>query len=80
VVATIASNFGVISRARLTEIKEKPSKSLDVYECVLRVSAYYANNWIATEHSKLRDALERAVKSDPGYSDAWAFLCWVYLD
>ena len=29
-------------------------------------------DFLPTEHAKLRDALERAVKSDPGYSDAWA--------
>ncbi len=80
VVGTIASNSGVISRARFAEIKEKPTDSLDAYECVLQVGAYYRDNYIATEHVKVRGCLERAVKSDPGYTDAWAYLSQVYLD
>jgi TolB-like protein/class 3 adenylate cyclase len=79
VVGTIASNWGVISRARFAAIKEKPTDSLDAYECVLQVGAYYRDNFLATEHAKVRDCLERAVKSDPGYADAWASLSSIYL-
>jgi TolB-like protein len=81
VVGTIASNSGVISRARFAEIKEKPTDSLDAYECVLQGGAYYRDNYgQATEHVKVRACLERAVKSDPGYADAWANLSLIYLD
>jgi adenylate cyclase len=80
VVATIAGYFGVISRARFAEIKEKPTESLDSYQCVLRTHAYYRDNWNAIEHAKVRDGLERVVGFDPGYADAWACLCWIYLD
>ena len=45
-----------------------------------RYAAYYRDNSYATEHAKVRDGLERAVKSDPGYSDAWACLAAIYLD
>ena len=41
VVGTIAGSFGVISRARFAEVKEKPTDSLDAYECVLQAAAYY---------------------------------------
>ena len=34
----------------------------------------------AGEHQAIRDALERAVKSDPDYPDAWASLSLSYLD
>jgi adenylate cyclase len=80
VVATIASNYGVISRARFAAIKEKPTDSLDAYECVLQVGAYYRDNYVAAEHVKVRACLERAVKSDPGYADAWALLSEIYID
>jgi TolB-like protein len=80
VVATIAGPQGVISRSRFAEIKEKPTSSLDAYECVLRVIAYQRGGLSAPEHARLRDALERTVKSDPGYSDAWAWLSRIYLD
>jgi TolB-like protein len=80
VVATIGGNFGVISRARLAEIKEKPTDSLDAYEYVLQVAAYYRGGLFASEHARLRDGLERAVESDPGYAEAWACLSLIYLD
>jgi TolB-like protein len=80
VVATIAGSYGVIFRARFAEVRRKPTESLDAYECVLKVIAYYTSNWVAAEHSRLRDALERVVKSDPDYAEAWASLCWIYLD
>jgi len=44
------------------------------------VGAYYRDNYIATEHVKVRACLERAVNSDPGYADAWAYLSWIYVD
>jgi hypothetical protein len=63
VVATIASDFGVISRARLAEVREKPTDNLDAYECVLQTLAYYRGSPGAPGHARLRDALERAVES-----------------
>jgi tetratricopeptide (TPR) repeat protein len=79
-VATIGGNWGAISRARLAEVKEKPTESLDAYESVLHAIAYCRDDISVTKHAVVRDALERAVKSDPGYADAWAFLSFSYLD
>jgi tetratricopeptide (TPR) repeat protein len=79
-VATIAGLHGVISRARFAEVKEKPTDQLDAYECVLQVGAYYRDNMVPTSHAKVRESLERAVKFDPGYAQAWAWLCSIYLD
>jgi tetratricopeptide (TPR) repeat protein len=80
VVATIAGRYGVISRSRFAEIKEKPTDHLNAHEAVLRADAYYRDNFVATEHAKVRDYLERAVKSDPSYAEAWANLSFIYLD
>jgi TolB-like protein len=80
VVDTIAGLYGVLSRGQLAEARGKPTDRLDAYECVLRVAAYYRDNFVAAEHAKLREGLELAVKSDPGYADAWASLCAIYLD
>jgi TolB-like protein/Tfp pilus assembly protein PilF len=80
VVGTIASIHGVISRARVAEVKAKPTDSLDAYESVLRATAYWRDNAIPAEHAKVRDALERAVQSDPGYADAWGWLAIIYVD
>jgi adenylate cyclase len=72
--------MGVISRARFAEVREKPTDSLDAYECVLQAQVYYRDNVVPPEHAKVRDALERAVKSDPNYMEAWAWLSNIYLD
>jgi TolB-like protein/cytochrome c-type biogenesis protein CcmH/NrfG len=79
VVATIAGVSGVISRARFAEVNEKPTDHLDAYEASLQFGAYLKDRQIAAEHAKARDFLERAVKSDPSYADAWAFLSLVYV-
>jgi Tfp pilus assembly protein PilF len=81
VVGTIAGISGVISRTRSAEVREKPTKSLDAYECVLQAATYYTGGKISpSEHARARDGLERAVKLDPGYADAWAWLSAIYLD
>jgi tetratricopeptide (TPR) repeat protein len=80
VVATIAGFHGVISRARLGEVKDQPTDNLDAYECVLQTLAYYRGNPTASEHERLRGALERTVNAEPSYSDAWALLSAIYLD
>jgi TolB-like protein len=80
VVGTIAGSFGVISRARFAEVQEKPTDHIDAYEAVLKFGAYIKDNVTPVEHARVRDALERAVKSDPSYADAWASLSIVYSD
>ena len=79
VVATIAGSLGVISRQRFAEVKEKPTDSLEAYEAVLQWGAYATDNMVSAEHTKVRDALERSLKSDPNYAEAWACLCLIYL-
>jgi TolB-like protein len=80
VVGTIAGLWGVISRARFVEVREKPTNRLDAYESVLQFGAYVRDKLVPTEHAKVRESLERAVKSDPGYAEAWAWLAFIYLD
>jgi adenylate cyclase len=78
VAATIAGPLGVISRARFARVKEKPTESLDAYDCVLHYSAYSRANFVPTEHARLREALEAAVEANPNYADALACLSYVY--
>jgi adenylate cyclase len=80
VVAKIAGIHGVISRARFSEVKATPTDRLDAYECILQYGAYYRDQQIASEHEKVRDSLERAVKLDPTYVAAWSALCVIYID
>jgi adenylate cyclase len=45
----------------------------------LQAAAYLRSSFPRAEYARLRDALERVLESDPGYSDAWAWLCEIYL-
>jgi adenylate cyclase len=80
VVATIAGISGVISQQRFAEVKQKPTTSLDAYEWVLKAAAYYTGHYTPSEHATLRDGLEHVVETEPSYSDAWAYLSWLYCD
>jgi TolB-like protein/cytochrome c-type biogenesis protein CcmH/NrfG len=80
VVGTVAGLQGVISRSRSAEVKEKPTDNLDAYEWVLQLGAYHRDKLVPTEHARLRDGLEGAVKSDPNYAEAWACLSLIYVD
>jgi TolB-like protein/class 3 adenylate cyclase/Tfp pilus assembly protein PilF len=54
---------------------EKPTESLDAYECVLRaLSLLYKFN--DTDFTEARGYLERAVTLDPLYAQAHAYLAW----
>ena len=77
--ATIGDAWGVLYRADIDAIRDKPTESLDAYECTLRTLSYYDRIGPA-EHAEVRDCLERAVASDPGYAEAWASLAEVYID
>lgn len=79
VVGAVGGAYGVLSRATLEQSKRKATASLDAYECVLRTYEY----WTVTsepEHLKVRGCLERSVRLDPNYAEAWALLSRVYVD
>ncbi len=77
VAATIGGRYGVIAEAGQTKARRHPPTSLSAYECVLR---YYHHQRLIErrEHAEVRACLERAVKVDPQYADAWAVLANVY--
>ncbi|UCC83224.1 MAG: adenylate cyclase [Gemmatimonadota bacterium] len=79
VVATLADTSGVLARSGLSEAKRKPTDSLDAYEAVLRTYSYW-DRQTPEEHAEVREALERAVRLDPDYANAWACLAITYLD
>ena len=78
-VNVVADAYGVLARAGLRESKKKEPQSLDAYDCVLRAYGYLMV-FTSDAHRAARDCLERAVKIDPHYSDAWAWLSWMYQD
>lgn len=75
----IADAYGVLARAGLKESKKKPPESLVTYDCILRGYGYLMV-FTPEAHKDARDCLERAVEVDPYYSDAWAWLSWMYQD
>jgi TolB-like protein/Tfp pilus assembly protein PilF len=80
IIATIAGEYGVISRAGFEETTGKRPDSLDAYDCLLRARWFWATNCSPEEHLQVRDCLERAVRLNPDIAEAWATLSYVYLD
>jgi adenylate cyclase len=75
----IASAWGLVNRAELAAIKDRPPESLEAWECSLRVIAYY--DAISPDlHAEVRDCLERSVEDEPGYARAWIDLGNIYLE
>jgi len=77
--ATIAGERGILWNADLRAIRDRPTDSLDAYECVLRAIAYQDSS-TPEEHYEARNCLERAIETDPSYVSAWYFLAFMYLD
>jgi tetratricopeptide (TPR) repeat protein len=75
--ASLASNYGVIAEAGLTEAQRRPPTSLAAYDCVLRYYDYQ-RSFDPQRHATVRDCLERAVELEPEYAGAWAVLANVY--
>jgi TolB-like protein/class 3 adenylate cyclase/Tfp pilus assembly protein PilF len=79
VTSSIADAQGVISRSIFKEARRKGTNELSSYECVLRLHEY--NRVITAEaHLAALECLERTVKADPDYSDAWAALSEIYAE
>ena len=79
VASMIAGATGIIARHETGEIGAKPTDSLEAYDCVLLARKHY-DIFSADSHLKARDCLERAIKLDPDYTDAWAWLTYLYAD
>ena len=79
VVGVIADVHGMIRRVQLEALSNRSIDSLEAFECVLRANAYY---YVMTpeEHLLVRGCLERAVKEEPDYVEAWSVLASVYID
>ena len=79
VAGTIAGARGIITTTQIKTIESKPTESFDAYECVLRSIKYWEAVSVR-QHQDARDCLERAVKLDPNYADAWGLLAITYID
>jgi tetratricopeptide (TPR) repeat protein len=79
IVSTIADTHGVLPRSMSESLRIRDSSRLSPYEAVLRSFAHF-QRVSAEEHAPARAALERAVRKDPSYSDAWAMLSLIYKE
>lgn len=70
---------GVIDKEELRSAAGRPSESLTSYECVLRTREYWRQP-NAEMHKQVRACLERTIRIDPDYADAWAALAFIYTD
>jgi TolB-like protein/class 3 adenylate cyclase len=79
ITSTIGDVQGVIARSISQEARHKRTDELSSYECVLRLHEY--NRLITAEaHLAALQCLERVVKADPDYPDAWAALSEIYAE
>jgi TolB-like protein/Tfp pilus assembly protein PilF len=79
VVAAIGDPTGVLNRVAVAALRNRPTDSLEAYECVLRGYAYLRIH-DDESHALARDCLEQAVELDPGYVEAWAQLAYLYRE
>jgi adenylate cyclase len=77
VVGMIAGSYGIISLTDYEQVKRKGTDDLEAYDCVLRLYVY-RRTLGEKGHGEMRDCLERTVEKDPEYSDAWAWLAFIY--
>jgi adenylate cyclase len=74
VVGALADPFGgVIHRIGVANTHGTKTANLDAYECVLRAGTFF-RVFSPDAHLEIRTCLERAVKLDPNYAQAWAWL------
>jgi class 3 adenylate cyclase/TolB-like protein len=76
--AKIGDYWGVIDIAERSSIStEVPTQSLSAYDCVTKSGTYW-DGPTPEKHAEIRDCLERAVETEPSYSNAWASLALIY--
>ena len=79
VARSIAQPYGVLFNDQIKEIKAKPPEHLTSYECVV-VTELYRREQSAGDFPAAHACLERAIRDDPFYSQAYAALSLLYSD
>lgn len=79
VAATIGDTYGAVMRTSAVDMKRSGTEYMEAYESMLLLHDYLFELSPKT-HLKARGSLEKAVKIDPNYPDAWAGLAFLALD
>lgn len=79
VAATIGDTYGAVMRTSAIDMKRSTTEYMEAYESMLLLHDYLFKLSPET-HLTARDSLEKAVRIDPGYPDAWAGLAFLALD
>ena len=77
IVATVADPAGIVVRTLAASTDRKAVEELTAYEAALRYFLFQ-QRISAEDHLVTREALERAIETDPGYVDAWTSLSLIY--
>ena len=77
IVNTVADSYGVLPQIIRDNAERRDLPDLSSYECVLLGYRYF-ETISPDDHLKARDCLERTVKLDPKYADAWGWLAIIY--
>lgn len=79
IAADIGQPYGIVVSGFSQGHSHPEAKDLPSYLCVQR-AFNYRRSFGKDEYGPVLACLERAVRTDPQYSDAWAMLGWLYLD
>ena len=77
---TIAATLGITLQDAAAEVsKNKPTESLDAYDCLLRARDVLGGRMTPDDHAAAKTFAERAVSLDPAYGHGHAVLANIYL-
>lgn len=79
VVRSLAQTYGVIFSEQARDVEGRPPVSLSSYESVILFYQYW-RTYDPTLFGAVRDALERAIRIDPDYAEAFACLSLIYAN
>lgn len=79
IASALGQPYGVLRTADINNLSNSATTTMSSYECVLQAYAYRR---LLTQalHAPALSCLERAIKRDPNYVDAWGMLAWLYMD
>ncbi len=80
IVTAVAQPYGLVNRqlSRAADQAGLPS-SLSSYACILAADHYYAT-YAQADFAAAEACLERAVRIEPDYAHAWAYLAYLHLE